>query len=139
MNPRVAASAAAVFLILIVAAFAGGSGRHETVKTANATMPSYCGTKATERLPECGWTEAKEKTPAANAVTAPDPYFPPARLDAMAALVRIHGYSCKTPIDARSMLTSSSGFVLHCYGDRPNSEYRFDIEDRGGRFVVGPH
>lgn len=138
MNPRIAAAGAAVFLILLVVAFSGSHSAHEPARVNIAGAPAYCGTKATERLPECGWTEAKEKTPAANAITAPEPPFPPARLDAMAALVRIHGYSCKTPIDARNMLTSSSGFVLHCYGDRPNSEYRFDIEDRGGRLVVAP-
>lgn len=139
MNPRVAAAGAAVFLILLVVAFSGGRSDRENPRVNVAGAPSYCGTKATERLPECGWTEAKEKVPAGNPGAAPEPSFPPARLDAMAELVRIHGYSCKTPIDARNMLTSSSGFVLHCYGDRPNSEYRFDIEDRGGRFVVSPH
>jgi hypothetical protein len=33
---------------------------------ATAGMPSYCGTKATEKLPECGWTqEAEDKAAAA--------------------------------------------------------------------------
>lgn len=135
MNPRVAAAGAAVFLILLVVAFSGSQNAHEAARVNVAGAPSYCGTKATERLPECGWTEVREKTPVAVAAA---PEFPQERLDAMAALVRINGYSCKTPISARNMLFNSSGYVLHCEGDHPNSDYWFDIEDRGGHLVVRP-
>lgn len=38
--------------------------RSPTAQAASAAappaQPAYCGTKATERLPECGWTEAKQ-------------------------------------------------------------------------------
>lgn len=65
MNRRVAAAAAAGFLILLVAVLGSAPGENDAAPVIAAApgMPSYCGTKATERLPECGWTEAKEKTP----------------------------------------------------------------------------
>lgn len=80
-------------------------------------------------------TGAHKDKPAAATVA---PSFPQVQLDNVATLVRAHGYSCKTPISARNMLVST-GFVLHCRGDRPNAEYWFDIEDRGGKLLVGPH
>lgn len=133
------ATAAAVGVTVLVFAVIGrlGGGTAPVTAVSAAAMPSYCGTKATERLPECGWTEGKQ-APASKDGPATEPKFPQTRLDAMGALVRVSGYSCKTPINARNMLTSASGFVLHCEGDRPNSVYWYDIEDRGGRLVVAP-
>lgn len=61
-----------------------------------------------------------------------------ARLDAAAKLIRIHGYSCKTPAGIRDMLSMSGGYVVHCYGDRPNTEYWYDLEDRSGHYKVVP-
>jgi hypothetical protein len=71
------------------------------------------------------------------AATPAMPSFHQEQLDGMAALIRVAGYSCKTPIGARNMLVSQ-GFVVHCQGDRPNAEYWFDVEDRGGHWTVTP-
>lgn len=63
------------------------------------------------------------------------PSFSQDELNRVAILIRASGYSCKTPISMRNMLFKA-GFVVHCYGDRPNAEYWFDVEDRGGNLVV---
>jgi hypothetical protein len=54
-----------------------------------------------------------------------------AQIDALAYLIRSHGYSCSSISSARPFLWSS-GFKVYCN----QYSYGYDIEDRGGNWVV---
>lgn len=73
---------------------------------------------------------------AANAPATPieDPNkldFPVDVANALAALVRLNGYRCDSISAARKFL-SGRGFVLNCN----NWSYKYEIEDKGGRWIV---
>ncbi len=54
-----------------------------------------------------------------------------ATVNSLVSLVKINGYRCDSLDNARSNLLSS-GFSLSCNGYK----YQYNIEDRGGRYVV---